>query len=104
MSVIIAMTRPMAVDIRASLIPDMTSAEFLSVSPSVIAENDLMRPSTVPSSPSSGDIVMIVVSNVSYFCNSKVMRWMATLADRSNCSDVSGNPEILDSTIFTIGL
>ena len=64
------MINPAAVEIKASLIPPVTSWEFTPEAPSLIKEKELISPKTVPRSPSKGETVIIVENKLLNFPSS----------------------------------
>ena len=70
MSVIIAIIKPVAVEINASLMPPVTSGALTADSPIFINEKEFISPKTVPKSPSKGETVIIVENKLLNFPNS----------------------------------
>ena len=64
------MINPVAVEIKASLIPPVTSWAFTPEAPSLIKEKELISPKTVPRSPSKGETVIIVENKLLNFPSS----------------------------------
>ena len=64
------MINPAAVEIKASLIPPVTSSALTPIFPISINENEFIKPKTVPKSPSKGDIAIVVEKKLLNLSNS----------------------------------